>query len=109
MRMLLPRPEAAAKARRRAASPAGALVRGGPAYLFNQERVDAAIGIVARDAGQAAVNHTPDAVDGQRSLGDVGGDDDLALVVARHCGVLLARREVSVQGEPQKAAGPVRG
>ena len=72
-----------------------------------EQRVDAAIRIVARDARQAAVDHQPDAVDGQRGLGDVGGDDDLALVVAGHGGVLVARRQFAVQREQDEAAGLV--
>ena len=54
-------------------------------------------GIVTRNARQPAVNHQPHAVNGERRLGDVGGHDDFALVVARHGGVLVARRQFAVQ------------
>ena len=107
MRVLLLRPEPPAQARRSAAGAPGALVGRGAADLLDQQGVDAAIRIVARNARQAAVDHTPDAVNGQRGLGDVGGDDDLALIVAGHGGVLVARRQFAVQREQDEAAGLV--
>ena len=95
--VFLPRPEPHANARRGAARAARALVGVRLRDLFNQQRVDAAVGVVAGNARQAAINHQPHAVNRERRFGDVGGDDDLALVVTRHRGVLLARRQFAVQ------------
>ncbi len=53
-----------------------------------EQRVDAAIGVVTRNAREAAVNHQPHAINRQRSFGDVRGHDDFALFVTRHGGVL---------------------
>jgi hypothetical protein len=61
-----------------AAGTALALVRAGPADGFQQQGTDAAFGIVAGDAGDAAVDDVADAIDGDAGLGDVGGDDDFA-------------------------------
>src|SRR5215475_8661246 len=66
-------PEAHANAGSGAASTAGALVGGGLADFFNQQGVDAAIGIVARNASQAAVDDAADTVNSERGFGDVGG------------------------------------
>ena len=104
MRALVAGPQPPAEARRGAAGASRALIGGGAADLLDQQDVDAAVGIVTRDAGQAAVDHTPDAVDGERGFGDIGGDHDLALFVAGHGGVLVARRQFAVQGEQQEAA-----
>ena len=105
MRVLLLRPEPPAQPRRSAAGAPGALVGRGPADLLDQQGVDAPIRIIARNARQPAVNHTPDAVNGQRGLGDVGGDHDLALIVTCHGGILVARRQFAVQREQDEAAG----
>ena len=90
--LLMRGPEAQAMARRGAAGATGALVGRGAADFFDEQCVDAAVGIVARNTRQAAVDHQAHAVDGERGLRDVGGDDDLAPVVLRHRGVLITRR-----------------
>ena len=95
-------------ARRGAAGAAGALVGGGAADLFDEQRVDAAIRIVARNARQAAVDHQAHAVDGERGFRDVGGDDDLAPVVPRHRRVLIARRQFAVQRKHDELADRAR-
>ena len=77
---------------RGAAGATGALIGGGAADFFDQQRVDASVGIVARNARQAAVDHQAHAVDGERGFRNVGRDDDLAPVVLRHCRVLITRR-----------------
>ena len=102
MSMFLPRPKPHANARRGAARPARALVGGRLADLLDEQRVDAAIRIVTRNARQPAVNHQPDAVNGQRGLGDVGGNDHLALAVTRHRGVLVLGRKFAVQRKQNK-------
>ncbi len=71
-------PKPVADAGRGAAGPAGALLGGGAADRFDQQGADAALGVVAGDARQAAVNHMDNAVDGDGGFGDVGGDDDFA-------------------------------
>ena len=106
--MLAFSPQAHATARRGAASPAGALVGAGAADALDEQRVDAAIGIEARDPGEAAVDDHPDAVDGQRSFRDVGGDDDLAPVVAGHGGVLVGGGEFAMQGQHDEVASRAR-
>ena len=103
--VLVARPEAEAEARGGAAGAAGALVGGGAADLLDEQGVDAAIRVVARDAGQAAVNDEADAVNGEGGFGDVGGDDDFALVVAGDGGVLVAGGKLAVQGEQAEPAG----
>ena len=64
--------------------------------------------IEARDAREAAVDDDAHAVDGQRGLGDVGGDDDLALFVARDGGVLLARRAIRRAGADDESIADPR-
>ena len=54
---------------------------------------------VAGDPGGARVDHVLDAGDGQRGLGDVGGQHDPAAGVRLEDAVLLGVREPRVQGE----------
>src|ERR1017187_2398145 len=54
------------------------------------------------NARQAAVNHQPDAVNGQRCLGDVGGNDNFALAVTRHRSVLIFGGKFAVQRKQNK-------
>ncbi len=78
------------------------------ADFFDEERVDAAIRIVTRNARQSAVNHQPDPIDGEGRFGDIGGNDDLALLVARDGGILVARGKFAVQRKQDEAAGFAR-
>ena len=86
---------------RRAARPTGTLLGAGATDFFDEQRVDPAIRIEARDPREAAVDHHPHAIDGQRRLRDVGRDDHLAPLVTGHGGVLLIDGQFAVQ-----AAGP---
>jgi hypothetical protein len=91
-----PKPDAVTG--RGAARAAEPLLRRGAADLFDEQRVDAAMRIEPRHAREAAVDHHAHAVDGQRRLGHVGRDDDLALLrPARHGGVLLGGRKFAMQ------------
>ena len=79
-------------------APAGAappLIGGGAADAHGFEAGEAGIRLVARYAGKAAVDDQAHAVDGQRRLGNGGGQHQLALAVAARTdgGVLLGRRQ----------------
>jgi hypothetical protein len=54
---------------------------------------------VALEARVAGVDHVADARHGERSLGDVGGKDDAALLAGLEDAVLLGRGEAPVQGQ----------
>ena len=60
--------------------------------------------VVARHAGEAAVDDGRHAVDGERGFRDIGRDDDLARVVARHGPILRIRRQLAVQRQHQAIA-----
>ena len=57
----------------------GALRRAGPADGLDAQRREAAPGRVGGHAGEARVDDRGDAVDRDRGLGDVGGEDELPL------------------------------
>jgi hypothetical protein len=76
--------------------------------LLHGEGVDAATGVVVRDAGRAAVDHGFHAFDGERGFGDVGADDDLWLLAGRDGGVLILRREFAMQRHDATAACKAR-
>jgi len=103
------RPEPVARAGGHAPGPPRALVGGGLRNAHGVEARHAGGGVEAGGAAQAAVHHHADALDGEARLGDVGGQDDLALPVrARRDGrVLLARREVAEEGVQGHVAGHV--
>ena len=92
-------PEPVAGARRGASGAAFALLGGGPADGLEEERADAALGVVARDPRQPAIHHVANAVDGDRGLRDIRGDDHLAQGIRREGEVLLLGRQVAVQGD----------
>ena len=97
MLALGPQPHAAA--RRGAARAARALLGAGAGDALDEQRIDAAVRIEARDLRLPSVDDHAHAVDGQRSLGDVRGDDDLAPFAPRHRGVLLGGGQFAVQRE----------
>ncbi len=92
-------PEAEADSGGGASGASGALIGGGLADFFDEEGVDAAVGIEAGDAGEAGIDDEADAVDGEGGFGDVGGDDDFAAVGAVDGGVLGGGREFAVERE----------
>ena len=102
-------PQSQAPAGRSASGASGTLICGSAADLLHQQRVDAAARIEARDARQAAIDHYAHAFDRERSLGDVGGDDRLALVVVRQRRVLLRRRQLTIERQRDKLAADARG
>ena len=91
------RPQPHALARRRSSCASGSLIGARLADFFNQQRVDAAIRIVTRNAGETAVDHDADAVDRDGGLRNVRGDDDLRLIVACDRRILIPRRQLAVQ------------
>src|SRR5262249_49962869 len=76
----------------------------GPADFFDQERVDATVGIVARNTREPAVDDRANAVDRDGRFGDIGRNHNLQLVVTRDGSILIARREFAVQREEKVAA-----
>ena len=92
-------PQPDANAGRGAAGPAGPLVGGGATDFFDEQGVDSAMRIEAGNAGETAVEHDADAVNGYRCFRDIGGDDDLAAVIAFDGGILIAWRKLAVQGQ----------
>ena len=95
--MLAFRPEAHTPSRRRPSRPARALVRARPADLLDEQRIDAAIGIEPRHAGQTAIDHHAHAIDGQRGFRDIRGYDHLSFLITRHRRVLVGDGKLSVQ------------
>ena len=112
-------PEAIAHARLRAARAPAALVGGGARDAHCFEPREPEIGLVDRHAGEAGIDDDPHAFDGERGLGDRGGEHHLA--AAWPCGARRpgpappgrARRRAARcrrQGRPPaRAAGSRRG
>ena len=101
--MLLLAPQPITFPRCGAPGPTSPLVRAGLRDLLDQQRVDAAIGIKARDAGQAGIDDQSHAVDGQRGFGDIRRHHHLALLIPGHGGVLVVRVQLAVQRQAQEA------
>ena len=87
--------EADADALGDAATAAGTLGGAGFADRLDGEALDLRALAVARDPRGAGVDDEADARDGQRGLGDVGGEDDATFAGAVEDAVLLGRREAS--------------
>ncbi len=102
-------PKAVASARGGAAGAAFALIGGGAADLFDQERADAAFGVVSGDAGLAAVHNVTDAVDGDGGFGDIGGDDDFSIRIGGKGEVLVLGLELAVERDEGDAFADVGG
>jgi hypothetical protein len=107
--MLALAPEPEAVARSSASGTAGALIGGGAADFLDEKGVNAAAGIESRDAGQAAVDDDPDAVDGERRFGDVRRNNGPSLLIMGERGVLLRWRQFPVQREDDKTIAHARG
>src|SRR5947207_11414588 len=103
--MLFPRPEPQADARRGPPGATGSLVGGGLTDLINEQGIDTAISIVARNARQSAVNHAADTIDGQRSFRDISRDNHFPFIVARDRGILVARWQFAMQRQQNDTAG----
>src|SRR5262245_28605721 len=67
------------------------------ADLFNEQRVYSPVRIIARNTRESAVDDQSNAVDGDGSLGDIGSYHYFRLFVSCNCGVLIARRKLTVQ------------
>ena len=93
-----------------AAAAARALVRAGLRDRLDREALDLGPLAVARDAGRAGVDDIPDAGNGQRGLGDVGGEDDPPAVCAgRTPGAARPPTAGRTAAGPRCAAGPGPG
>ena len=92
----------------RPARPARWLARG-LADAGHLERGQPGPGRMAGDARQAAIDHGGDAIDGDGTFGDVGGEDDLAFGRRAHGAVLLFGRLVAVEGEISQPCGCASG
>jgi len=97
-------PEAQANAGGGAAGATGALVGAGASDFFDEQSVDAALWVVPGDSSETGINHEPDAVNRQRSFGDVGGDDDFGLRITGDGGVLVVRWQIAVEREDDEPA-----
>ncbi len=80
-----------------AAAAARPLVGGGLADRLDGQPLDLGALAVAADARRAGVDDVADARDGERGLGDVGGQDDPPPGVRREDPVLLGGRQPSVE------------
>jgi hypothetical protein len=81
---------------------AGALGGGGFADAGELKLVDAALGVVTGDASEAAVDDGSDAVDRERGLSDVGGEDDFAAAGGLKDAGLFLGSEIAVQREQEE-------
>src|SRR4029077_13346164 len=97
-------PEPQAKSRRGAARASGALLRGNPADLLDEQHVDAPMRIVAGNSRQARVDDHRDAVDRQGGLGHIGGNNDLAPTGPGNRFVLLGGWKLTVKRKNQAPA-----
>ena len=82
-----------------AAAAAHALAGGGLADGLHAQGLDVALGGVAFDTGEAGVDDGADAGDGDGGLGDVGGQDDAAVLRGTEGAGLFAGREARQQGQ----------
>ncbi len=89
------RPEALTRGRASGAS--RTLIGAGLADALDKKRIDPAIRIVPGNTRKAAIDDETDAVDGDRGFRDIRGDDDLRLLIAGNGGVLILRRQLTVQ------------
>src|SRR5215510_7619289 len=55
-----------------------ALIGGGSANRFDEQRADAAVGVVTGDSSLAAVHHMADPFDGDRGFSDIRSDNDFS-------------------------------
>ena len=102
---ILLRVEPDANACLHAARAAFALVGAALRNRLDRQALGARARIVTADAGQPGINHITDAGNGQRRLGDVGRDDDLAARGGREDALLIARAEPAEQRDDLRFAG----
>ena len=106
--------ETHAEARAGAAAAAAALFAAGLRDAADAQAGGAGARVVAGDARQPGVDHGADARHGDRGLGHVGGDDDLASVRGPENLALVGRGQPAEQGQEQVGgveplAQPVQG
>ncbi len=106
--VLVPGPKAETDARGRAPCPTGTLIRGGLTDLLYEQGVDASVRVVTSDPRQTAIDHAPNAINGERSLRHIRRNHDLASIITSHRSVLVARREFTVQRQENEPARGIR-
>src|SRR5207253_4155343 len=90
-------PESKTLSRRGAPGPAFALVGGGAADGLDEQSFYSALGVKAGDARLAAVDDMPDAIDGDRSFGDIRRHDHFSKRARGKRPVLFLPRQFAVQ------------
>ena len=96
--------QADARARRDPPAAAGPLGRRRLRDRLDRQALHLGAAVVAGDAGRARVDHADDPGDGERRLGDVGGQHDPPPAVRREHPVLLGRRQPRVERQELGAA-----
>ena len=69
----------------------------GAADFLDEQRADAALGVVTCYPGQSAVHDVLNAVDGHRRFSDIGGDDDFTQRIRPKRQILFVRRQIAVE------------
>src|ERR1019366_2122645 len=72
---------------------------------LDRQALGARARVVTADARQPGINHITNAGNGQRRLGDVSRDDDLAARGGREDALLIARAKPAKQGDDFRFAG----
>src|SRR5438093_7696555 len=91
------RPQPQTLSRRGSSCAPGALFGARLADSLDEQRVDAAVRVVARNTRQTAVDDQPDALDRDGGLGHIRGNDHFRMVVLRNGLILIARRQFTMQ------------
>ena len=78
------------------------MIGGGLANAFDEQSVDAAIGVEVRNTREPGINHEPHAVNRKRSFSDIGRNDYFALTITCDGGVLIFRRKLTMQRQQNK-------
>ena len=92
-----------------APAPPGALAGAGLGDRLDRQPLHLGPLAVARDPGRARVDDVADAGDGQRGLGDVGGQDHPAALMAGEDPMLVGRREPAEERDDLGAGKPQPG
>src|SRR5688500_4418667 len=80
-----------------ASGAAFALIGGGAADFLDQERADAALGIITSDPGHTGINDVANAINRHGSFGDVRGNNHFSQWTWRKSAVLVFGRKVAVE------------
>ena len=103
------RPKPIARSWRSSSGPTLALFGRGTADFLDEQRAEAALGVVACHPGQTAVHDMLNAVDGHRRFSDIGGDDDFTQRIRLKRQVLSIRRQITMErNQREPLARPAR-